>query len=116
MNSVYHGTKAFVKSFTEAVRNEVKDTDVTLTALLPGATDTDFFTSAEMLDSKIVAEGKLADPVIVAQDGYDALMCGDDMVVSGFKNKVSVAMSNILPDKMAAENMHQQQKPVTGER
>jgi len=112
LNSVYHGTKAFVQSFTEAVRNEVKDTGVSITALLPGATDTDFFSTAEMLDSKIVADGKLADPAIVAQDGYDALMRGDDMVVSGFKNKVSVAMSNVLPDKVVAENMHQQQKPV----
>ena len=116
LNSVYHGTKAFVQSFTEAVREEVKDTGVTVTALLPGATDTDFFNKAEMLDSKIVAEGKLADPAIVARDGYDALMRGDDMVVSGFKNKVGVAMSNILPDKVIAENIHQQQKPVTRER
>jgi short-subunit dehydrogenase len=110
--SVYHGTKAFVQSFTEAIANETKDTGVTITALLPGATDTDFFAKAEMLRSKIVAEGKLADAAKVAKDGYDALMKGSDMVVSGFKNKVSVAMSNIMPDKKAAENMNKQQKPV----
>jgi short-subunit dehydrogenase len=110
--SVYHGTKAFVQSFTEAVRNEVKDTGVTLTALLPGATDTDFFNKAEMQESKIVAEGKLDDPVKVAKDGYEALMSGDDMVVSGFKNKMNVAMSNIMPDEKAADNMHKKQEPV----
>jgi short-subunit dehydrogenase len=112
LQSVYHGTKAFVQSFTEAVRNEVKDTGVVITALLPGATDTDFFNKADMLDSKIVSEGKLADPAKVAKDGYDALMKGDDMVVSGFKNKVSVAMSNVLPDKVVAENMHKKQAPT----
>ena len=110
--SVYHGTKAFVQSFTEAVRNEVKDTGVTLTALLPGATDTDFFNKAEMEESKIVQDGKLDDPVKVAKDGYEALMRGDDMIISGFKNKMNVAMSNMMPDKAAAESMHKKQAPV----
>ena len=59
--SVYHGTKAFVQSFTEAIRSEVKDSGVTITALLPGATDTDFFNKADMQEAKIVQEGKLAD-------------------------------------------------------
>jgi short-subunit dehydrogenase len=112
LQSVYHGTKAFVQSFTEAVRNEVKDTDVTLTALLPGPTDTDFFNKADMEESKIVQDGKLDDPVKVAKDGYDALMRGDDMVISGMKNKINVAMSNVMPDKVAAENMHKKQAPV----
>lgn len=110
--SVYHGTKAFVQSFTEAVRDEVKDTGVTLTALLPGATDTDFFNKADMLESKIVQEGKLADPAKVAEDGYEALMNGDDMIVSGFMNKLSVAMSAILPDSTMAKKMHKQQEPA----
>ncbi len=110
--SVYHGTKAFVQSFTEAIRNEVKDTDVVVTALLPGATDTDFFNKADMENSKVVQEGKLADPADVAKDGYEALMKGNDMVISGFKNKVQVAMSNILPDSMVADKVHKQQEPA----
>lgn len=85
--SVYHATKAFVQSFTEAVREEVKEKGITITALLPGATATDFFRKADMLGSKVVADGDLADAAEVAKDGYDALMAGDDMVVSGFKNK-----------------------------
>lgn len=110
--AVYHGTKAFVHSFNEAVRNEIKDTDVILTSLLPGATDTDFFRKADMLDSKVVQEGDLGDPADVAKDGYEALMAGKDMVVSGFKNKVQVAVSNIIPDNIVANNMRKTQEPV----
>ncbi len=111
-HAVYHGTKAFVHSFNEAVRNEIKDTNVTLTSLLPGATDTDFFRKADMLESKVVQEGHLDDAADVAKDGYDALMEGKDMVISGFKNKVQVAMSNILPDSVVAENMRKMQEPA----
>jgi len=111
--SVYHGTKAFVQSFTEAVRDEVKNTGVTLTALLPGATDTDFFAKAGMLESKAVKEGKLADPAKVAKDGYEALMSGDDMIVSGFMNKLNVLLSNLMPDSAAAAQTHKKQEPST---
>jgi len=111
--SVYHGTKAFVQSFTEAVRSEIKDTGVTITALLPGATDTDFFRKADMLESKIVQEGKLYSAEDVAKDGYKALMNGDDMIVSGAMNKVQVAMANVTPDAKLADKMKKQQEPVT---
>jgi short-subunit dehydrogenase len=113
--SVYHGTKAFVQSFTEAIRVEAKDTGVTITALLPGATDTDFFNKADMQEAKIVQEQTLSDPAKVAKDGFDALMSGDDKVISGFKNKVQVAMSNMMPDSAAAQQMYKQQKPVNEE-
>jgi short-subunit dehydrogenase len=115
LQAVYHGTKAFVHSFTEAIREEVKDTGVVITSLLPGATDTDFFNKAGMQEAKIVQEGKLDDPAKVARDGYNALMSGDDMVVSGFKNKMQVAMSNIMPDATVAKNLHKQQAPVNDE-
>ncbi|RYF92349.1 MAG: SDR family oxidoreductase [Chitinophagaceae bacterium] len=112
--SVYHGTKAFVQSFTEAIRSEVKDRGITVTTLLPGATDTDFFNKADMLDSKAVQDkDKLADPAKVAKDGYDALMSGDDKVISGMKNKATVAMSNVMTDSKAADMMKKQQEPVT---
>jgi short-subunit dehydrogenase len=110
--AVYHGTKAFVHSFTEAIRSEVKETGVTITSLLPGATDTDFFNKAEMQDAKNIKEGELADPAKVAKDGYDALMSGKDMVVSGFKNKVTVAMSNVMPDERVADQVKKQQSPA----
>ncbi len=111
LQSVYHGTKAFVTSFTEAVRSEVKDKNVTVTALLPGATETDFFHKADMEESKLVKEGSLADPAKVAKDGYEALLAGKDKVVSGFKNKAMVAASNILPDEVVADQMHKQAQP-----
>lgn len=111
--SVYHGTKAFVQSFSEALRAEVKDHNITVTALLPGATDTDFFRKANMESSKVVQDKeKLADPADVAADGYKALMEGDDKVISGFKNKVQVAMSNMTTDKAAAEKMKKMQEPA----
>lgn len=112
LQSVYHGTKAFVHSFTEAIRAEVKDKGVTITSLLPGATDTDFFNKANMENSKIVVEGSLAKASKVAKDGFDAVMSGDDMVISGIKNKLMVGMSNVVPDSMTAENMLKQQAPV----
>ena len=113
LNSVYHGTKAFVQSFTEAIATEVQGTGVTITALLPGATDTDFFNKADMQQSKVVKEGKLDDAKKVAQVGYDALMRGDHMVVSGgLKNKVKVALSNVLSDKAVAKKTQKEQAPT----
>ncbi|WP_247237783.1 SDR family oxidoreductase [Telluribacter sp. SYSU D00476] len=108
--AVYHGTKAYVLSLTEALISELKDTGVTLTALQPGATDTDFFNKADMQDSKIL-DTKLSDPAKVAKDGYEALMSGDDKVVSGLKNKVMVGMSNIMPESTVAEQMNKMQEP-----
>ena len=111
--SVYHATKAFVLSFSEAVREETKDKGVTITALMPGATDTDFFNKAGMLASKAVQDkDALSDPADVAKDGFEALMDGKDKVISGFKNKVQIAMSNITPDESVAHQMYEQQKPV----
>jgi uncharacterized protein len=110
--AVYHGTKAFVQSFTEAIRSEVKESGVTITALLPGATDTDFFNKANMQSSKVVQEGKLYDPADVARDGYEALKKGEDMVISGFMNKVQVAMSSVTSDETLADKMNKQQQPV----
>ena len=110
--SVYHGTKAFVQSFTEAIRSEVDGTGVTITALLPGATATDFFAKADMLEAKPVAQGKLDDPAKVAEDGYKAMMKGSDMVVSGAKNKMTVAMAGVTSDEALADKMKKKQAPV----
>jgi short-subunit dehydrogenase len=111
--SVYHGTKAFVQSFTEAIRAEVKESGITVTALLPGVTDTDFFNKAEMNASKAVQDkDAMADPADVAKDGYEALMRGDDMVVSGFSNKIQVAMGAVTPDAALAKMTGKKQEPV----
>src|SRR5690554_930451 len=113
--AVYHGTKAFVHSWTEAIRNELKETDVTVILLLPGATDTDFFAKADMEESKIYQGGNLSDPAKVALDGYKALMKGDDKVVSGFMNKAMVGIGRVAPDYLAAEGMKKQQEPKNKE-
>ncbi len=111
--AVYHATKAFVLSFTTAVREEMEGSGLTFTALMPGITDTDFFNKADMNSSKAIQDpGVKADPADVAKDGYDALMAGDDRVISGMKNKMQVGMSNLMPDSAVAHNMKEQQKPV----
>lgn len=111
--SVYHATKAFILSHTMALVNELKDTGVTITALLPGATDTDFFHKADMEDAKMIREDKdsLADPATVARDGFDALMKGESKVVSGLKNKLQTALSNIMPDSMVTAQLEKQMEP-----
>lgn len=109
--SVYHGTKAFIDSHTAALANELKDTGVTITALLPGPTDTDFFDKAEMNDTKMVKEGSMSDPAKVAADGYKALMNGESYIISGLKNKVQVGMAEVLPDSVSAKAIEKQMQP-----
>lgn len=108
--AVYHATKAYVLHLNEALVSELKDTNVTMTALQPGATDTDFFNKAEMQESKILDE-KLSDPAKVAKDGFQALMSGDDKVVSGLKNKLMTGMSNVIPESLVADQMNKMQEP-----
>lgn len=111
-HSVYHGTKAFILSWSEAIREELTNTGITVTALLPGPTDTDFFNKAHMTRSKILKDkDNLGSPAEVAQDGYNALMSGEDKVISGLKNKLTVAMSNLASDSMAAHRMGKMQEP-----
>ena len=104
--AVYNGTKAFLQSFSFAIREELKDTGVTVTALLPGATDTDFFDRAGLGDTNVGSKGdKNDDPAMVAKTGFDALMKGEGDAVAGFKNKLQVAATHVLPDTQLAK-MH----------
>ncbi|QCR23731.1 SDR family oxidoreductase [Pontibacter sp. SGAir0037] len=112
LQAVYHGTKAFVTTFTESIQNELKDTNITITKLLPGPTDTEFFSKASMEESKIVQDGDLADPAKVARDGYEALMAGKLEIISGLKNKAMVGATKVMPDSMVAETMHKQAAPT----
>src|SRR4051812_46757977 len=97
---IYAATKAFVYSFSETLHNELKDFNITVTALLPGATDTDFFNKAGMLNTIEYHEHTTGDPAKVAWDGYTALMKGKDKIVSGMKNKMMESMGNVMPDPM----------------
>jgi short-subunit dehydrogenase len=105
--SVYAASKSFVLSFTEALVQELKGTNVTITALLPGATDTDFFHKSEAEQSIEYKETSIYDPAEVAKAGYEGLLSGTDKVVPGFKNKLQGAMGAILPDRLVAANMGQ---------
>lgn len=103
-NAVYNATKAFIDNFTDALRNELKDMDgITLTTLMPGATDTEFFERAGMLDTQVGADDNKDDPAKVARDGWDAMMNGEDRIISGWKNKLQVAASGLVPVGILAE-------------
>ena len=98
---VYSATKAFLYAFAEAIRNEIEDTGVTVTALLPDITDTDFFRRAGAENSQTI-KAKKGDPATVAEAGYAALMKGSDHVVTPAASKIKAAVANILPEKLVA--------------
>jgi short-subunit dehydrogenase len=109
--AVYNGTKAFIDSFTLALREELRDTGVSVSCLMPGATDTNFFARAGMMDTKIGASEKKADPAQVARIGFDAMMRGEADVVAGFSNKVDVAISNLTPGARLARQHRKLAEP-----
>ncbi|WP_201859847.1 SDR family NAD(P)-dependent oxidoreductase [Microvirga soli] len=113
--AVYNGTKAFIDSFSFALRNELKDTDVTVTCLMPGATDTEFFERADMEDTK-VGQDKKDDPADVAKVGFDAMMRGDGDVVSGWKNKFTTVLASVTPAGMLAEQHRKMAEPGSGKK
>jgi uncharacterized protein len=112
-HAVYNGTKAFIDSFSFALRAELKENNVTVTCLMPGATDTEFFERAGMMDTKVGQSSK-DDPAYVAQVGYDAMMNGEGDVVSGWKNKLETTVANVTPAEMLAEQHRKQAQPGSG--
>jgi uncharacterized protein len=110
--AVYNGSKAFLDSFSFALRNELKDSGVTVTCLMPGPTDTEFFARADLLDTKVGA-GKKDDPADVARTGFDAMMRGDGDVVAGLKNKLQTAVAQITPSTVLAEQHRKMAEPGT---
>lgn len=101
-SSVYNGSKAFLNSWGEAIREELKEQGVVVTVLMPGATETEFFERADMLETD-VGRSEKQPAAEVAKIGFDALMADDDKVVAGFKNKLSVLMTNVLSDPALAK-------------
>lgn len=110
--AVYNGTKAFLDSFSFALRHELKDNGISVTCLMPGATETEFFERADMMDTK-VGTAKKDDPAMVAQTGFDAMMKGEGDVVSGWKNKLQSAIANVLPAGVTAEMHRSMAEPGT---
>jgi uncharacterized protein len=113
--AVYNGTKAFLNSFSFALREELKDTGVTVTCLMPGATETQFFRRAEMMDTAIGTAEK-DDAADVANNGFDAMMKGEGDVVSGAKNKVMSAAANVTPASVLASQHRKMAEPGTAKK
>jgi len=114
--AVYNASKSFVQSFAEALRAELKDTNVTVTSLMPGPTDTNFFHRAEMDDTNVGA-GNKDDPAVVAKQGFEALMKDKEKVVAGSaKTKIQGAASKIMPDRAKAEMHRKMAEPGSAEK
>lgn len=110
--AVYNGTKAFIDSFADAIRNELKDArGVTITTLMPGPVETEFFDRADMLDTNVGASDSKSDPADVARDGWDALMKGEAHIVSGWKNKIQATLAHVTPASVLAEQHRQMAEP-----
>ncbi|HJT29332.1 MAG TPA: SDR family NAD(P)-dependent oxidoreductase [Pyrinomonadaceae bacterium] len=112
-NAVYNASKAFIDSFSFALRAELKDSGVTVTCLMPGATETEFFERAGMEDTEI-GQSKKDDPLDVAKVGFEAMMNGEGDVVSGFKNKVMSTVASVTPSGVLAEQHAKKAKPGSG--
>lgn len=113
-HSVYAASKAFLASFAQSLREELRDTGVTVTSLMPGPTDTEFFDRAGMQDTK-VANGTKDDPEEVARQGFEALMKGDDHVVAGsLRNKVQAVAGKVASDPAKAKVMRTMTEPGSG--
>lgn len=114
--AVYGATKAFLTSFGQAIRNELRDTRVTVTVLMPGPTETNFFHRAGMEDTKLAVSEK-DDAAEVAREGFDALLEGKDHVVAGSaKNTLQATAGHLLPDTVVAEMHRKQAEPGSANR
>jgi short-subunit dehydrogenase len=111
--AVYNATKAFIDSFSFALRHELKNSGVTVTCLMPGATETDFFERADMLDTKI-GQSKKDEPADVAKLGFAAMMKGEGDVVSGWQNKLRTAIASVTPAGVLAEQHRKMAEPGSG--
>lgn len=100
--AVYHASKAFVLSWSEALATELADTRVSVTTLCPGPTDTDFFRKADMQNSRVFQQASLMSPQEVARIGYEAFVKKERVVVAGFLNQAMVAMRHVLPESLQA--------------
>jgi short-subunit dehydrogenase len=110
--AVYNGSKAFLDSFSYALREELKDTRVTVTCLMPGPTETEFFRRADMLDTKVGAAEK-DNAAKVAKDGFKAMMAGEGGVVSGWQNKLEAAAAHVMPAETLAKRHTKEAAPGT---
>jgi short-subunit dehydrogenase len=111
--AVYNGSKAFLDSFSWALRNELKDSGVSVTCLMPGVTDTGFFERAGMMDTKVGTDDHKMDPAEVARIGFKAMMDGEGDVVTGLRNKIQSAFAAVTPSAVLAERHRKMAQPGT---
>jgi short-subunit dehydrogenase len=112
--AVYNASKAYVDSFSFALRNELKDSGVTVTVLMPGPTDTEFFHRAGLDDTAVGQSKSKMDPADVARAGYHAMKHGQGDVVAGLGNKVQAAIAAVTPQTVLAEMHRKQAEPGSG--
>jgi len=112
--AVYNGSKAFIDSFADALVNELKDSEVTVTCLKPGATDTRFFERADLKDTKVGTMRK-DDPADVARTGWEAMKKGERSVIHGLHNKLQVAAAQVLGGGVSAEMHRHMAEPGTAQ-
>ena len=113
--AVYNGTKAFVDSFVAAIQNEIKDASgVTITNLMPGPVETNFFHRGDMDDTSVGQSESKSDPADVAKDGWEALLSGKAAIASGWKNKIQAAVANVTPNAVLAEQHRKMAEPGSG--
>ena len=112
--AVYAASKAFVLSLAKSLRFEMKDDGVSVTALQPGPTDTEFFDRGHMSDTEVGTKGKKqSEPYDVAKDGIDALLAGDEHVYAhAFALKVQGALMGLVPESVQAAMHNKQSSPV----
>jgi short-subunit dehydrogenase len=113
LETVYGASKAFILSFSKSLRYELKDTGITVTALQPGPTDTNFFHRAGMDDTEVGSEGKYTnDPADVAEQGFQAMMDGKDHIyASSMKTKTQGELGKFIPESTKAKMHEKQSKP-----
>jgi short-subunit dehydrogenase len=112
--AVYNASKAFLDSFSFALRAELADSGITVTCLMPGATETEFFERADLMDTEVGQEKK-DDPKDVAKAGFDAMMRGDGDVVTGWQNKLQTAIASVTPSGILARRHAKKAAPGSGE-
>ncbi|PPQ25905.1 SDR family NAD(P)-dependent oxidoreductase [Rhodopila globiformis] len=113
--AVYNATKAFLDSFSFALRHEVAGDGITVTCLMPGATETDFFERADLTDTRMGAVRK-DDPAMVAEQGFAAMMQGQGDVVTGWHNKLMTAIASVTPSDLLARAHKAMAQPGTAKR
>lgn len=113
--AVYNATKAYLNSLSFALRDELKDTSVTVTCLMPGATETEFFRRANMMDTEVGTAQK-DDAADVARAGFDAMMNGEGDIVTGWKNKLQSTLANVTPAGVLARQHRKTAEPGSADR